>query len=74
MAPNFLGPNAEFIKDRQEKLARLIGKRMGNLPPSDFQRLVRAPFETDEWLAIMVGALLGFEAGVIQVLVTLGGI
>ncbi|MQA63694.1 MAG: hypothetical protein GEU86_19975 [Actinophytocola sp.] len=74
MAPGFITEHAHFIQQRQDKLARLIGRRMGELSWPDFQRLMRSPFEQDEWIAIMVGALLGFGAGVLQVAVTLGGL
>lgn len=71
MAPKFIEENAEFIKDRQEKLAVMIGTRMGSMSYAQFQQLMRAPFETDEWLAISIGAFIGFAAGWIQMFATL---
>lgn len=72
MAPDFMEANAEFIAERQDKIARMIGGRMGAMSFPEFQKLMRAPFEQDEWLAIMIGAVIGFGAGWIQVLTTLG--
>lgn len=71
MAPSFIEEHADFIAERQERIARMIGGRMGSMSHTEFQRLMRAPFETDEWLAISIGAAIGFGAGWLQVAITL---
>lgn len=71
MVPTFLEENAEFIEDRQEQVAQMIGSRMGAMSYPEFQKLMRAPFEQDEWLAIAIGAVIGFGAGLLQVAITL---
>ena len=42
--------------------------RMHGLPDEDFLQLIRPAFQSDEWILITVGALLGFSMGELQVL------
>ena len=50
-------------------IRRLITDRIGNLPPVDFVGLLRPAFVEDEWMLILLGAVLGFVAGWIQLAV-----
>jgi hypothetical protein len=41
---------------------------MSNLSPEEFQGFLRPVFQEDEWKLILVGAVLGVLAGVLQLL------
>ena len=43
-----------------------IGDRMKELPPDEFEGVLRPAFQQDEWKLILAGAALGFVAGVGQ--------
>ncbi len=59
----------EFNKARSEAIETLIRERMETLPPEEFIDLLRPAFQEDEWMLIMLGAVLGFVAGWLQLLV-----
>lgn len=58
-----------FALERAERLQVLAQRRMEHLPPEDFQDLLRPCFQEDEWKLILVGAVLGGLAGLVQWLV-----
>lgn len=60
-----------FSTERAAGLQRLLAQRMRQLPPREFAMMLRSAFQQDEWLLILVGALLGFGAGVLQLMTTL---
>jgi|CXWL01.1.fsa_nt_gi uncharacterized membrane protein YheB (UPF0754 family) len=62
-----------FIKDRGKVIERLLRDRMEQMPPDQFQDLLRPCFQEDEWILILVGAVLGFLAGLAQVIFMFGG-
>jgi len=62
-----------FNKDRAKIIEALLRERMERLPPKDFQDLLRPCFEEDELKLILTGAVLGFFAGVAQLLFIFGG-
>jgi uncharacterized membrane protein YheB (UPF0754 family) len=43
-----------------------IGDRMKELPPDEFEGVLRPAFQQDEWKLILAGAALGFVAGLGQ--------
>ncbi|MAQ15311.1 MAG: DUF445 domain-containing protein [Sandaracinus sp.] len=43
-----------------------IGDRMKELPPDEFEGVLRPAFQQDEWKLILAGAALGFVAGIAQ--------
>ena len=43
-----------------------INHRMQQLPPEEFEGVLRPAFQTEEWKLILAGALLGLGAGVVQ--------
>jgi uncharacterized membrane protein YheB (UPF0754 family) len=49
-------------------LERTLYERLSNLPPEDFEELLRTAFQEDEWILIMVGSALGFGVGLVQML------
>jgi uncharacterized membrane protein YheB (UPF0754 family) len=61
--------NPEFNLERSKRMKELIVKEMKDLPPEEYVKMLRPAFEEDEWLLIAVGAVLGFVAGWIQLVV-----
>lgn len=62
----------EFNRARSEAIEDLIVERMSDLPPEDFIGLLRPAFQEDEWMLVTLGAILGFVAGWLQLLVVTG--
>ena len=62
----------EFNEERSEAIESLIYERICELPPEEFIGLLRPAFEEDEWMLVMLGAVLGFVAGCLQLLVVTG--
>ncbi|MFD1586070.1 DUF445 domain-containing protein [Halorientalis brevis] len=58
-----------FNRRRSGPVQELIARRMKELPPEDYCVMLRSAFKEDEWLLIGIGAVLGFVAGWIQLLV-----
>ena len=53
----------EFNRQQSSEMRKLIAERMRELPPTDFQDLLRSAMKEDEWLLLLHGAVLGFAAG-----------
>jgi uncharacterized membrane protein YheB (UPF0754 family) len=49
-------------------LEKTLYERLSQLPPEDFEELLRTAFQEDEWILILVGSALGFAVGLIQML------
>ncbi|MCS6984231.1 MAG: DUF445 family protein [Leptospiraceae bacterium] len=49
-------------------LENTLRERMENLPPDEFEALLRTAFQEDEWILIVVGAVLGALVGLGQAL------
>lgn len=64
--------NPIFQKDRAEAMERFMVERMIALSSEEFQDLLRPCFQEDEIKLILVGASLGFAAGVGQLLFIFG--
>ncbi len=66
-----IGPlkDPEFNDERSEAIEGWMAERIRNLPPEGFVELLRPAFEEDEWMLILLGAVLGFVAGWLQLLV-----
>ncbi|MEL7059027.1 MAG: hypothetical protein AAGN46_03260 [Acidobacteriota bacterium] len=62
-----------FNRDRSALVERLLRQRMIEMPPEDFQGLLRPCFQEDEWKLILVGAALGLAAGMAQLVFVFGG-
>jgi uncharacterized membrane protein YheB (UPF0754 family) len=56
-----------FNEDRAAVIERMLRERMEELPPEEFQDLLRPCFKEDEWILIALGGALGFLAGVAQI-------
>ncbi len=46
-----------------------LAERMGNLSFKEFEEFLRPVFQEDEWILILVGAVLGMFAGILQFVV-----
>ena len=61
-----------FNRERSELVERLLRQRMEEMPPEDFQGLLRPCFQEDEMKLILVGAVLGLLAGWGQAVLVFG--
>ncbi|WP_165855883.1 DUF445 domain-containing protein [Marinobacter sp. JSM 1782161] len=64
--------NPVFEKDRAEAVESIMVERMVALSSEEFQDLLRPCFQEDEIKLILVGAALGFAAGVAQFVFVFG--
>ena len=63
-----------FNQERALIVERLLRERMEELPSDQFQDLLRPCFQEDELKLILVGAALGFLAGLGQLVFVFGGV
>lgn len=63
-----------FNKDRAKVVKSMIQSRMEALSSEEFQYLLRPAFQEDELKLIILGAVLGFGAGIAQLFFIFGGI
>ncbi len=63
-----------FNRERAERAEELLRERMESLPPAEFQDLLRPCFQEDEMKLILTGAVLGFLAGLGQLVFVFGGL
>jgi uncharacterized membrane protein YheB (UPF0754 family) len=61
-----------FNRDRGRIIEALLRERMESLPPEEFQDLLRPCFQEDEMKLILTGAVLGFLAGIAQLVFVFG--
>ncbi len=59
----------EFNRRQSAAVRELIAERMRELPHDDFSELLRSAMREDEWLLLLHGAVLGFVAGCIHLLI-----
>lgn len=59
----------DFNRERGDAIEDWMAERVKGLPPEGFVELLRPAFEEDEWMLILLGAVLGFVAGWLQLLV-----
>jgi uncharacterized membrane protein YheB (UPF0754 family) len=62
-----------FNRDRAVLIEQVLRERMVEMPPEDFQDLLRPCFQEDELKLILTGAALGFLAGWAQLFFVFGG-
>lgn len=55
-----------FVLDRASAVASELTERMRQMPPGEFQDLLRPCFQEDEVKLILLGGALGFLAGLLQ--------
>ena len=59
--------NEQFNRDRGAIVSEMIRQRIADLPPAEFQDILRPAFQEDEWRLMAAGGLMGGLAGVFQV-------
>lgn len=59
----------EGYMDEAMNLEEMIDSRLRELPPEDFEYILRTAFQEDEIILILVGAVLGFIIGLVQAIV-----
>jgi hypothetical protein len=62
----------DFLEERAAVIEYWLTKRMRQLPPEEFQDLLRPCFKEDEWKLLVMGAVLGLLAGVAQLFLVFG--
>jgi len=65
--------NPVFETDRARAVESIMVERMIALSSEEFQDLLRPCFQEDEIKLILVGAFLGFAAGICQLVFVFGG-
>lgn len=58
--------NPQFNADRARVIASIFSSRMKAMSSKEFQDLLRPAFQEDEWIVIMMGAVLGAICGWLQ--------
>jgi uncharacterized membrane protein YheB (UPF0754 family) len=58
-----------FNKEQSRNVRTLIADRVREMSSKDFAELLRSGMREDEWLLVLHGAVLGFGAGVIHLLI-----
>jgi uncharacterized membrane protein YheB (UPF0754 family) len=59
----------DFNREQSTRVRELIHERMLELPHADFSEMLRSAMRQDEWLLLLHGAVLGFGAGLIHLLI-----
>ncbi|WP_020669881.1 hypothetical protein [Amycolatopsis nigrescens] len=65
--PETLSYVEDYAEDAMD-IRNMLVTKMKELPPEEFEGLLRPAFQQDEWILITTGALLGFAVGELQVL------
>lgn len=58
----------EFSESRSDAIREMLYDRMKVLNEAEYAEMLHTAFEEDEWLLILIGAVLGFIAGWLQLL------
>jgi len=59
----------EFNREQSRNVRKLIADRVREMSSRDFAELLRSGMREDEWLLVLHGAVLGFGAGVIHLVI-----
>ena len=57
-----------FNEQQSERVYDLLVDRMNELPPDDFAEMLRSAIYEDEWMLLFLGSVLGFCAGLLQMM------
>ncbi len=57
-----------FNRERATVISTMFAARLRAMTPAEFQSLLRPAFHEDEWILIALGAVMGFLAGLAQLL------
>ena len=58
-----------FNEQQSARVRELFAERIRELPYSDFSEMLRSAMREDEWLLLLHGAVLGFGAGCLHLLI-----
>jgi len=58
-----------FNRQQSAQVRALIAERMRTMSPGDFSEMLRSAMREDEWLLLLHGAVLGFGAGCLHLLI-----
>lgn len=61
-------PHLERLLAKAMPVERLIRERLADLPPEEFEPILRNAFREDEWILIALGGILGAVVGTVQAL------
>jgi uncharacterized membrane protein YheB (UPF0754 family) len=61
--------DSDFNARQSAKVREMITERMKTMPHADFSEMLRSGMREDEWLLLLHGAVLGFGAGVLHLLI-----
>ena len=66
-----MGPlsDPEFNREQSTAVREMITERMREMSPRDFSDMLRTVMREDEWLLYLHGAVLGFGAGLLHLLI-----
>lgn len=56
----------EKMLDRTMAVEKTIAARLAEMPPEEFEPILRTAFQQDEWILIVTGAVLGSLVGLVQ--------
>lgn len=62
----------DFNRTQAKAVQEMLNERMANLPPHEFQDLVRPIFHEDEWILVAIGGALGALVGWGQLVLLFG--
>lgn len=62
----------DFNRTQAKAVQEMLNERMANLPPHEFQDLVRPIFHEDEWILVAIGGALGALVGWGQLVLVFG--
>jgi uncharacterized membrane protein YheB (UPF0754 family) len=63
--PETMSYMEDYAEDAMD-IRNILVSKMQQMPPEEFEKLLRPAFEQDEWILITVGALLGAAVGELQ--------
>jgi hypothetical protein len=61
--------DVDFNERQSAAVRELFAERIRELPHSDFSEMLRSAMREDEWLLLLHGAVLGFGAGCLHLLI-----
>ena len=62
----------QVVNGLREPIADLLSERLNELSPRQYQELLKPMFDSEQWIIVTVGALLGFAAGTAQLVYLFG--
>ena len=65
--PRLIPASYEYTEEAM-RIRPTIAQKLRELPPNDFEGVLHPVFQEDEFKLILVGGVLGFVAGLLQVL------